>query len=96
MVVLIWKCRVRLLDDPQSLKEKRGVVRPLLERMRNGHGLSASEVGEHDRLNLAQLGFCTVGTDSRQLESIADRARTAMEATFQVEIVEDEMFLENY
>ncbi len=96
MIVLVWKCTLRLLDEPTSLKEKRGVVKPLLERMRNTHGLSAAEVGEHDRLNLAQLGFCTVGTDSRKLESIGEKARNTLESLFRVEIVDEELSLESY
>ena len=96
MVVLVWKCTLRLLDDPTSLKEKRAVIRPLLERMQNSHGLSASEVGEHDRLNLAVLGFCTVGSDTRKLESLADKARDTLESHFRVEIVEEERYLESY
>ena len=96
MIVLVWKCTLRLLDEPTSLKEKRGVVKPLLERMRNTHGLSAAEVGEHDRLNLAQLGFCTVGTDSRKLESIGEKARNTLESHFRVEIVDEELSLESY
>lgn len=96
MIVLVWKCTLRLLDDPGSLKEKRAVIRPVLERMRNAHGLSAAEVGENDRLNLAQLGFCTVGSDSRQLESLGDKARDALESHFRVEIVDEERYLESY
>ena len=96
MTVLVWKCTLRLLDDPESLKEKRGIIRPILERMRSTHGLSAAEVGKHDRLNLAELGFCTVGTDSRKLDSIGEKARNWLESNFRVEIIEEELSLENY
>lgn len=96
MIVLIWRCTLRLLDAPRSLKEKRGVVRPILERMRNAYGLSAAEVGEHDRLNLTELGFCTVGSDSKKLESLADKALEALEGHPGVEVVEQQRYLENY
>jgi uncharacterized protein YlxP (DUF503 family) len=96
VVVLVWKCTVRLLDDPTSLKQKRSVVRRALEGMRNDHGLSAAEVGDNDRLNLAQFGFCSVGTDSRKLESLAEKARAALEARYPLEVVEEEIFVEIY
>ena len=96
MIVLIWKCTVRLLDDPGSLKEKRSVVRRALEKMRHDHGLSAAEVGENDRLNLAQFGFCSVGTDSRKLESLAEKARVALESQHPLEVVDEEILLESY
>jgi uncharacterized protein YlxP (DUF503 family) len=96
MVVLVWKCTVRLLSEPQSLKDKRSVVRRALEGMRHQHGLSAAEVGENDRLNLAQFGFCSVGTDSRKLEAIAEKARTALESQHPLEVVEEEIHLETY
>jgi uncharacterized protein YlxP (DUF503 family) len=87
---------VRLLDDPGSLKEKRSVVRRALENMRHHHGLSAAEVGENDRLNLAQFGFCSVGTDSRKLESLAEKARVALESHHPLEVVDEEILLESY
>jgi hypothetical protein len=96
MTVLIWKCTVRLLESPSSLKEKRSVVRRVLADMRNRHGLAAAEVGENERWNLAQFGFCSVGTDSRKLESLAQKARQAMETHHPVEVVEEELFLESY
>lgn len=96
MLVLIWKCTVRLLDDPSSLKEKRSVVRRALDAMRNRHGLSAAEVGDHERWNLAQFGFCTVGTDSRKLESLAAKARAALEAEHPVEVIDEEVLIESY
>jgi uncharacterized protein YlxP (DUF503 family) len=96
MVVLVWKCTVRLLSDPASLKEKRSVIRRALDRVRNDLGLSAAEVGENDRLNLAQFGFCSVGTDSRKLESLAQRARAALEGAHPLEILEEELHLESY
>ena len=96
MLVLVWKCTVRLLEDPTSLKEKRSVVRRALESMRNHHGLSAAEVGENDRWNLAQFGFCSVGTDSRKLESLAEKARAALESHHPLEVVEDEIHIESY
>jgi uncharacterized protein YlxP (DUF503 family) len=96
VVVLVWKCTVRLLEDPSSLKEKRSVVRRALEAMRQRHGLSAAEVGEHDRLNLARFGFCTVGSDSCKLESLLEKARVSLEAHHPLEVVDEEVFLENY
>lgn len=96
MQVLVWKCTVRLLDDPTSLKEKRSVIRRALESMRNHHGLSAAEVGENERLNLAQFGFCSVGTDSRKLEALVEKARSALESHHPLEVVEDEVHLESY
>lgn len=96
MVVLVWKCKVRLLDDPCSLKEKRSVVRRALEAMRHHHGLSAAEVGEHEKWNLASFGFCSVGTDSRQLEAVIEKARRALESHHPLEVIEEEVHLESY
>lgn len=96
MVVVIWKCTVRLLDEPRSLKEKRSVVRRALEAIRHHHGLSAAEVGENERLNLACFGFCSVGTDSRKLEAVLEKARTALESHHPLEIIDEEIVIENY
>lgn len=96
MVVLVWKCRVRLLSEPRTLKEKRAVVLKTLERMRRSHSLSAAEVGEHDMYNVACFGFCSVGTDSRKLEAIVEKARRTLESFQALEVIDEEIFFENY
>lgn len=96
MKVIVWRGRCRILTSPGSLKEKRGVVQGVLARARNMFSLSAAEVGDHNMLNSAELGFCTVGTDGPKLEQIIERCRLRLESDFPIEFYDESVDLENY
>ena len=59
------------LDLPgiRSLKQKRGIVKSLLERIRNRFQVAAAEVVHQDRWGTAGLGFAVVGNDVAVLQS---------------------------
>ena len=63
------------LPGVQSLKEKRAVVRSLVERLRGRMRLSAAEVGLQDRTQQAQVGFAVVSGDMATARRLADEAR---------------------
>ena len=63
------------LPGAQSLKEKRAVVRSLVERLRNRQQLSAAEVGLQDRVQQAQVGFAAVSSDLATARKLIDGAR---------------------
>ena len=96
MKVLIWRARCRILTSPQSLKEKRSVIQPVLACARNKFSLSAAEVGEHNMLNAAEFGFCSVGSDAVKLEQLAQRCRDRLERDYPIEFFEEELFVESY
>lgn len=61
------------IPHAESLKEKRSVVRHLVEASRQRFGVSASEVGEHDRWQLAELGFAVVAPSVGHADALLDR-----------------------
>ena len=61
---------VRLdLYGVRSLKEKRGVVKSVLAKVRNRFEMAAAEVAHQDELGRAGLGFSCVGNDTGLLQS---------------------------
>ncbi|GAC1504237.1 MAG: hypothetical protein NVS1B3_00530 [Candidatus Dormibacteraceae bacterium] len=58
------------LPDSGSLKSKRQVVSGLLRRVRAKFQVSAAEVGELDRWQLAELAVATVSNDARHAEEV--------------------------
>ena len=62
------------LPGVRSLKEKRAVVRSLVERLRSRLDLSAAEVGAQDELRRAQIGFAVVSGDVATARRLADEA----------------------
>ncbi|MQA00450.1 MAG: DUF503 family protein [Dehalococcoidia bacterium] len=63
------------LPGAQSLKDKRAVVRSVVERLRSRLHLSAAEVGLQDRRQAALIGFATVSGDLTTARRLADEAQ---------------------
>ena len=70
------------IDIPHatSLKDKRAVVRSLVERLRSRLHVSAAEVGLNDRVQVAQVGVAIVSGDYATARAVADEARRFIDA----------------
>lgn len=62
-----------LIHDPESLKDKRRVVRSVKDRLHREHQVSVAEVALQDRMDIAVLGLATVGSDGRRVGQVLDR-----------------------
>ena len=64
------------LPDAHSLKDKRSIVKSVLQRLRNEFNVATAEVGEQDRWQLARLGVvCVSSTNNHahaQLQAVVD------------------------
>jgi hypothetical protein len=64
------------LPDAHSLKDKRSVVKSILQRLRNEFNVATAEVGEQDRWQIARLGVvCVSSTNNQahaQLQAVVD------------------------
>jgi uncharacterized protein YlxP (DUF503 family) len=73
--------RVRLLvRESRSLKDKRQVVRGILDRLRNGFNVAACEVEAMDHRQLVVLGFATVAAEAEQVTKTLDAVVRALRA----------------
>jgi len=55
-----------------SLKDKRSIIKSLVERLKNRFNCSAAEVAHQDSKNSAIIGLCVVSNDSEFLDSSLD------------------------
>ncbi len=64
------------LPDAHSLKDKRSIVKSVLQRLRNEFNVATAEVGEQDRWQIARLGVvCVSSTNNHahaQLQAVVD------------------------
>lgn len=64
------------IPSARSLKDKRSVVKSVLQRLRNEFNVSTAEVGHQDRWQVAQIGVVCVSSDGQyaqeQLRAIVD------------------------
>jgi uncharacterized protein YlxP (DUF503 family) len=61
------------LPESHSLKDKRQVVRSLLARARNQFGVSAAEVGDTERWQIAELGFALVNENGALVADVLQK-----------------------
>lgn len=92
--MIIGAARIDLrIEGARSLKEKRQVLRSLLDRARRS-GVAVAEVGDHDLWNVATVGLSAVGAQTEHVRELVRRAadifESASEAT--VESLEMDIF----
>lgn len=81
-------CRVELhLMEGTSLKEKRQVIRSIIERLKNRFNISIAEVGAQDLLQRAEIGLATVGSDTIYPGKVMDRVIDFIENDGRVQII---------
>jgi hypothetical protein len=76
-----------------SLKQKRGVVRSISQRVRNRFNLAVAEVGGQGTWQIAVIGMTTVGTDRRTLRRVLDRAVAFVEDLHLAEVLDSDVEL---
>lgn len=62
------------LPQAQSLKDKRRVVKSILARVQNEYSVSAAEVDNQDRYQVATLGLAYVSNDASHANSVISKA----------------------
>jgi uncharacterized protein YlxP (DUF503 family) len=70
----------------QSLKQKRGVVRSIVKRLRNRFNLSVAEVGGQDTWQRAVLGISVTGADATTVRRVLERAEGFIEQLHLAEV----------
>lgn len=73
--MFVGACRLTLhVPESASLKDKRQVVRSVLQRLRNGYEVAAAEVDGLDTWQIATLGISCVSNDARHAQTILEKA----------------------
>jgi uncharacterized protein len=71
----MFVCALRIeihIPHAHSLKERRAVVKPLTEGIRNRHPVAVAEVGFQDKWQRAALGIAAVGSSEGQVTELLD------------------------
>jgi uncharacterized protein YlxP (DUF503 family) len=76
------------LPAAQSLKEKRAVLRPLVEGLRRRLSVSVSEIDHQDTWQRVGLGVAVVAPDGGRLESLLEQVRRYVDENLLVEVCE--------
>jgi uncharacterized protein YlxP (DUF503 family) len=83
-----------LLAGAESLKDKRKVLKSLIERLKHRFNISVAEVGRQDNWKYSTVGISAVSGDMAHMESILDTVVRFVENHNGVEVIamERELF----
>jgi hypothetical protein len=74
-----------------SLKEKRGVVKAVIARIRNQFNASVAEVGANDDHHQARIGFSLVGNEKPLVDAKINKLFNFVDALGLAELVDTQM-----
>ena len=77
----------------QSLKQKRGVVRAIQQRLRNRFNLSVSEVGGQGTWQRAVIGMTAAGSEAAPVRKVLERAIAFVEELHLAEVLNSDVEL---
>ena len=77
----------------QSLKQKRGVVRSVVQRVRNRFNIAVAEIGGQDTWQRAVLGITTTGIDRTQVRGVLTRVLVFIEDLHLAEVTNSDIEL---
>lgn len=78
------------LPQAASLKDKRAVVRSILDGARNRYRVASAEVGFQDRRQRAQLGFAAVAGGPGHVTAVLDEVERFVWSFPEVEVLATE------
>ncbi|HEY8503210.1 MAG TPA: DUF503 domain-containing protein [Gemmataceae bacterium] len=74
--MVVGTLRVRMLvREARSLKDKRQVVRGIIDRLRHRYNISIGEVGARDDPRRVELGAAAVGAEATPVRTALEQVR---------------------
>jgi len=89
MFVLALQIDLRI-GHAHSLKDKRGVVRPILDGARHRFGVAAAEVDHQQLWQRGSLGFSAVGSTQQHTTEVIDEVSRFVWSFPEVEVLQEE------
>src|SRR5947209_13668041 len=78
------------LPEVHSLKEKRAVIKPILDGARNRYRVAAAEVGNQDNWQRARLGVAAVAASPGHVDEVLDEVERFVWSFPEVEVISAE------
>lgn len=76
------------IDCSFSLKDKREVIRSIIDYARNSLKISSAELTDNDMRNFAHLGFVTISNDNDKAKTILEKLVNRIEIKYPIEITD--------
>ncbi len=88
--MIIGACTIQLyLPGVFSLKEKRGVLKPLLTQLRRQFEVAAAEVGQNDTWQSAEIAVVAVSNNAGHIYAVLEKAVHWIEEEYRAVEIQD-------
>ncbi|MFO0572788.1 MAG: DUF503 domain-containing protein [Polyangia bacterium] len=95
--MVVGVCRVSLmLEESQSLKDKRSVLKRIKDRVSQKFNCAIAEVGDQDVWQSAQLGFAVVSNERGFTQSMVQRILQFIDDLALAKLIDDEQDYVDY
>ncbi|MCP3921227.1 MAG: DUF503 domain-containing protein [Desulfobacterales bacterium] len=84
----IYECR--------SLKEKRKIIKPIIEKIRNKFNASVAETGGYDSYKVSEVGISVTGNDRRVVNSVLDKIIQSVEYMEMTDLIDTDFEIINF
>ncbi len=74
------------LNEPQSLKDKRRIIKSLIERLKNKFNIAVAEVDDLDSWNNCLLGIVCISNEAAHADSMLSAVLNFVESLGTVEL----------
>ena len=88
MAAIIGFLEIHLrIPEAHSLKEKRGVVKRIIERLKNKFNVSVSEVDDQDRWQSSIIGVVTISSSKKVVDATLEKVILFIEDLYPGKII---------
>jgi uncharacterized protein len=78
------------IGHAQSLKDKRGVIRSIVDGARNRFHVASAEVGDQNKWQRARLGFAAVSSSQQHTTEVIDEVSRFVWSFPEIEVLSEE------
>ena len=90
--MIIGSCRIKLMIyESNSLKDKRQIIKSIIERLKSRFNISIAEVDLNDSWKTSIIGFVCVSNDTNHANQILSNVIKFIDGDNRVEIIEREI-----
>jgi hypothetical protein len=90
--MVIGICHIELMiRENHSLKEKRRIVKQIVDRVKHRFNVSIAEVGSNDLWQSAELGLCMVSNDRRFTNQALDKIVDFIESFTSADVIKSDI-----
>ena len=80
----------------RSLKDKRKIVKSIINSLQNRYNISMSEVSSQDNVTVGEIGFAMVSSDKNYINSLFDKILSFINENYDIVVLNEDYEIMKY